>query len=127
MKRILYISCFVLALSACNSSPKATQNVITPTPEGLNSAPAQTVSTGERPTHNPEHGQPYHDCALPVGAPFNTKQVAPVTTVPTETPQNNTPAPATPPVSATQKEARLNPAHGQPGHTCDLPVGAPLT
>ncbi len=24
-------------------------------------------------------------------------------------------------------DVKLNPAHGQPGHTCSLPVGAPLT
>lgn len=35
------------------------------------------------------------------------------------------------PIEATQEETadniEVNPAHGLPGHRCDLPVGAPLT
>lgn len=30
------------------------------------------------------------------------------------------------PVTAAKSQAGLNPAHGQPGHRCDIPVGAPL-
>lgn len=131
MKRILYISCIVVALSACNSSPKQTQSVITPTPAGLPSAPAPVAATGEKPTHNPAHGQPYHDCALAVGAPLNAKNntpapaatgPAPVTVAPA-----NAPAVTAPSVPANQKEVRLNPAHGQPGHSCAIAVGAPLS
>jgi hypothetical protein len=126
MKRILYISCVVLALSACNSSPKQTQSVITPTPAGLPSASAPVAATGEKPANNPAHGQPYHDCALPVGAPLNAKNNAPAAQ---GTPVSVTTSPATTPTSVpkNQKEVRLNPAHGQPGHSCAIAVGAPLT
>jgi hypothetical protein len=133
MKRILYISCIVVALSACNSSPKQTQSVITPTPAGLPSAsaPAPVAATGEKPTHNPAHGQPYHDCAIAVGAPLNAKNNAPATAAPSPTPVTaspvNAPAVTPPSVPANQKEVRLNPAHGQPGHSCAIAVGAPLS
>ncbi|RYD98897.1 MAG: hypothetical protein EOP54_06115 [Sphingobacteriales bacterium] len=39
------------------------------------------------------------------------------------TPQNEIAAPANKPAGA----VKLNPAHGQPGHSCSVPVGAPLT
>lgn len=131
MKRILYVSCIVVALSACNSSPKQTQSVITPTPEGLPSASAPVAATGEKPTHNPAHGQPYHDCAIAVGAPLNAKNNAPAAAVPS--PAAATTSPVNPPVvtpptvPANQKEVRLNPAHGQPGHSCAIAVGTPLS
>ena len=46
-------------------------------------------------------------------------------------PATNTPTKTTPVVSkddstATKGEIALNPAHGQPGHRCDIKVGAPL-
>lgn len=131
MKRILYISCFVLALSACNSEPKQSQNVVTPTPGGLPSA-SPTMASGEKPANNPAHGQPFHDCALPVGAPLNANAApAPSTGMPTSAPvvvpQKSAPATAEPTAPANQKEAKLNPAHGLPGHDCAIPVGAPLT
>lgn len=129
MKRILYISCFVLALAACNSEPKQSQNVITPTPGGLPAAGTVTAS-GEKPANNPAHGQPFHDCALPVGAPLNAQTAAPATgsvnATPVVAPQT-TPTTAAPNVPVNQTEAKLNPAHGLPGHDCALPVGAPLS
>ncbi|WP_316746968.1 hypothetical protein [Pedobacter gandavensis] len=129
MKRILYISCFVLALSACNSEPKQSQNVITPTPGGLPTAGPVTAS-GEKPANNPAHGQPFHDCALPVGAPLNAQTATPANgsapAAPVVVPQT-APVTAEPKVPANQKEAKLNPAHGLPGHDCALPVGAPLS
>lgn len=71
---------------------------------------------------NPAHGQPGHRCDLAVGAPLDgnssgsqpTIQAQPV--LPSK--QSSTEAP---------KGQKLNPAHGQPGHRCDLQIGAPLT
>ncbi|WGQ07580.1 hypothetical protein QG516_13485 [Pedobacter gandavensis] len=132
MKRILYISCFVLALSACNSEPKQSQNVVTPTPGGLPSA-SPTMASGEKPANNPAHGQPFHDCALPVGAPLNASTAAPApstgtaTSAPVAVPQTAAPAATAPSTPVNQKEAKLNPAHGLPGHDCAIPVGAPLS
>ena len=59
---------------------------------------------------NPPHGEPYHRCDIPVGAPLNASSA-------------NTPGQATEQKSA---EVMLNPPHGEPYHRCDIPVGAPL-
>lgn len=37
-----------------------------------------------------------------------------------------TPTQTLPEADETKPTAALNPAHGQPGHTCEIPVGAPL-
>jgi len=59
---------------------------------------------------NPPHGQPGHDCAIPVGGPLNNSSpvVIPSTSTPVKTPLG------------------MNPPHGQPGHDCAITVGAPL-
>lgn len=70
---------------------------------------------------NPPHGQPGHDCAVPVGDPLpgSANISMPSTTLPTGT----TPSVAIP---SNTKAANLNPPHGQPGHDCAVPVGSPL-
>jgi len=75
---------------------------------------------------NPEHGQPGHRCELAVGAPLNSSAVQPAATI-TPTTVNASAAPKA--VIAPTKIATssaLNPEHGQPGHRCDISVGAPL-
>lgn len=113
-------------------------------------APAQGQASG---AINPPHGQPGHRCDIAVGAPLNSAAPAkpaatnaPVkispdgqvsgdasnvkitrtdnttnTTTTTVMPSNtsvNSAGGATP--------AGMNPPHGQPGHRCDIAVGAPL-
>ena len=87
----------------------------------------QPVATNTAPGMNPPHGEPGHRCDINVGAPLNSKP-------------NATPAPVTanmstpvvqPPVMTTQPVAQktapgMNPPHGEPGHRCDITVGAPL-
>ncbi len=101
---------------------------------------------------NPKHGQPGHRCDIAVGAPLNgpTKSAAttPTTNTPTttatpvtvnplaplasDTSANTNFSPATSPASVAKPAAAaapadgLNPKHGQPGHRCDIAVGAPL-
>ena len=80
---------------------------------------------------NPPHGQPGHRCDIPVGAPLNSKPGA---------------QPAAPQQQVTQQQividpqqaqqhtgttepgfsGKPNPPHGQPGHRCDIAVGAIL-
>lgn len=80
---------------------------------------------------NPPHGQPGHRCDIPVGAPLNSKPAA---------------QPAAPQQQVTQQQividpqqaqqhtgttepgfsGKPNPPHGQPGHRCDIAVGAIL-
>jgi hypothetical protein len=80
----------------------------------------QKVATGM----NPAHGQPNHRCDIAVGAPLNSKPVS-ANTLPAVT-KTQVPA-ATSIQQPTQKTAPgMNPAHGQPGHRCDIAVGAPL-
>ncbi len=95
---------------------------------------------------NPPHGEPNHRCDIAVGAPLNSAPVNTTrqttnsqvqTTVPdlannptaptvenakrlNSTRTNSTAAPAT------GAKPRLNPAHGQPWHRCDVAVGSPL-
>ncbi|TPE44089.1 hypothetical protein [Pontibacter mangrovi] len=59
---------------------------------------------------NPPHGEPGHNCALPVGAPLDG------------TPLPRLIRPNLSPITP----AGMNPPHGQPGHDCSIPVGAPL-
>lgn len=79
------------------------------------------------PGMNPPHGQPGHRCDIPVGQPLNSK--------PTPAPQpaqnavQATPSPAPAPAAqnlAMGEKPKLNPAHGEPWHSCSLKVGDPL-
>ena len=82
---------------------------------------------------NPAHGVVGHRCDLPVGAPLNS---ASATEVPVQNPPtiNMNPGPAQPatvspspaPVPSSSG-LKINPAHGLPGHRCDIQVGAPLS
>ncbi|MEO8237923.1 MAG: hypothetical protein ABI793_13495 [Flavobacterium sp.] len=80
---------------------------------------------------NPAHGQPGHRCDIAVGAPLNSApaQKQTTTTQPTQTVQVNPNQKnvVTTTVAAPVKVGKgMNPSHGQPGHRCDIPVGAPL-
>lgn len=98
-----------------------------------NSQPQLTLPTPKATAGlNPAHGQPGHRCDLTVGAPLSTaatNNATPKTNTPAIQPQNPIIYNPQPPLTApTSKEtAGVNPAHGQPGHKCDLTVGAPLT
>ncbi|HKO81845.1 MAG TPA: hypothetical protein VJU78_15675, partial [Chitinophagaceae bacterium] len=124
---------------------EAAQNVnaATPNPILLNSpvqaAPAikTTASTpvaaipAITPGINPAHGQPGHRCDVAVGAAI-PKTAAPAKTTATNSPvispvSQNTPLiqpQAATPIAVAANG--LNPAHGQPGHRCDIAVGQPL-
>ena len=153
-KYLLYCSLFALVLSACNAgagkkketattpatTPVTTNTTNLPVVNGsgagaLKAAPAgQAGATTAAAGLNPAHGQPGHRCDVAVGAPLNGA-AAPSVTIPGNQPQNNNitvnPAPSAPimPMPATNTgggSGRLNPAHGQPGHRCDVQVGQPL-
>ncbi len=94
----------------------------TRTPQMFPSIPVQSGTGNSIGALNPAHGQPGHRCEIAVGAPL-TSGVQQV--------QQSPPATQTSPVfSTTAANASgttgLNPAHGQPGHRCDIAVGAPL-
>lgn len=77
---------------------------------------------------NPPHGQPNHRCDIAVGAPLNSPVIAnknQAKAVPTaSSPQATTFQPTT--IVASNTAPVMNPAHGQPGHSCAVAVGAPL-
>lgn len=85
---------------------------------------------------NPSHGQPGHRCDIPVGAPLNSpvaKQPVAATTAQSGTTSQSftvtPPANSVPALLSTEEVATadgMNPAHGKPGHRCDIAVGAPL-
>lgn len=82
-------------------------------------ASTSTTATGL----NPAHGQPGHRCDIPVGQPLNSKPQANKPAATTTTPVVNTPVPVAPDGNLAKG---LNPAHGLPGHRCDIAVGQPL-
>ncbi len=105
-------------------APDATSVIAEP------SAVAPSVSA--KPALNPEHGQPYHRCDIPVGAPINSAPAAASPVVTQNAPQTNnfntspmTPAQSSGTVSG--PKPAVNPPHGESHHRCDLQVGAPLT
>ena len=73
-------------------------------------------------TRNPAHGQPGHRHDLPDGAPL------PIEGAPeTAAPITNNLSLTSPALQSGENTANaVNPAHGQPGHRCDIAVGAPL-
>lgn len=85
---------------------------------------ATTQKTGDIKL-NPAHGQPGHRCDIAVGAPLNSPpgssvskpQVVTTQQQPTQTVTTN---------ASQQTAPGMNPPHGQPGHRCDIAVGAPL-
>jgi hypothetical protein len=114
---------------------------------------ATPVPQGERPKLNPPHGEPFHRCDIAVGAPLDGSAPAPNSAAPTaakseprtffktvqsEQPAQTqpqqpamtqaapTPSPTPQQTANTGQKPKLNPAHGQPYHRCDIAVGAPL-
>jgi hypothetical protein len=100
------------------------QNITTPAVPVVQPAATTTAASGL----NPAHGQPGHRCDIAVGQPLNSKPQAKnqATTIPS--PVVTAPALDTPLIQpqTNTTAAGLNPAHGQPGHRCDIAVGQPL-
>lgn len=124
-------------------------------PDAVSTPQAQPVEVATQPSTsqnqaevmlNPPHGQPYHRCDIAVGAPLDsppsnatpqsTNTKAPVAApgkanTPNmqaiENAMKATPSPTKNAAAAnTGTKPLLNPAHGQPFHRCDIPVGSPL-
>lgn len=112
---------------SCKDEKKVEENAPAATQEATleqkkqalqNVAPTSTTTTNSSKSGgavNPPHGQPGHDCAIPVGAPLNGAQGSTTPAI------NKTNA-----VPASISGNGVNPPHGQPGHRCDIKVGDPL-
>ncbi|MBF4483954.1 hypothetical protein [Flavobacterium sp. CSZ] len=137
--------CDIAVGAPLNSAPTQqvqTTNTQTAQPVQVNAGQQQVVTTTATPVKvakgmNPPHGQPGHRCDIPVGSPLNSpvaKQPAANTAQSGTTSQNFTVTPppannAVPALLSTEETAvadGMNPAHGKPGHRCDIAVGAPL-
>lgn len=86
--------------------------------------PQQAQATQKvAPGMNPPHGQPNHRCDIAVGAPLSSP--------PGKTAAKAAKATASPAIVQAQPTVKtapgMNPPHGQPGHRCDIAVGAPLS
>jgi hypothetical protein len=87
---------------------------------------------GETKGLNPAHGQPGHRCDIAVGAPLNSAPPQQGQVTATQTPQvvqvnpNQKNVVTTTTAAPVKVGKGMNPSHGQPGHRCDIPVGAPL-
>jgi len=81
---------------------------------------------------NPAHGQPGHRCDIAVGAPLSSAPTQNPGTAPTvqTAPQSVSKTTTINPPQVAKPVAvakGMNPSHGQPGHRCDIAVGAPLS
>ena len=92
-----------------------------------------SAKSGAQLAVNPAHGEPGHRCDIDVGAPLNSTATKPAPDAVKSSPAAASPTvkPATigaPTISAPAAgtSGKLNPAHGEPGHKCEIAVGAPL-
>lgn len=105
----------------------------TPLPANASMEPANNnaIISSSAGKLNPAHGQPGHRCDVSVGAPLPAASLPNVKPAALTSPVINSPVQATPalltkPIAAPVVAAGINPAHGQPGHRCDVSVGAAL-
>ena len=148
MKHLLSVCVLFIFLVSCDSKTENKEQVTAPAispatnPISPVNNDSSAVNNDSGVALNPQHGQPGHRCDIAVGAPLSTP-VANSTIQPAVTP---TVSPAITPVSIptntsvtsptnsntkvtsnlTTATGALNPQHGQPGHRCDIAVGAPL-
>lgn len=148
MKHILSTAlfCFVL-LTSCEERPASGPGTIATKPVSIPVTTPSTIPGNAGPVPasnnivtattatsklNPAHGQPGHRCDVAVGAPLpdgpaqNAKAALPASPAINPTVQTTPTLQTTPVVTTTAVAPGINPAHGQPGHRCDVAVGAPI-
>ena len=134
MKHLVIPYIFLILLVSCESKSDNKEQVIAPSVSpttDLNPAfstdSSAVLNNDAGVTLNPQHGQPGHRCDIAVGAPLNTpvinSSIQPTIT-PTVTPSNTATQKVIP--NSNTATVTLNPKHGEPGHRCDIAVGAPL-
>ena len=111
-----------------NVNPQANPTGVNTQSSVITTIPQQATNVQAKASGNinPAHGQPGHRCDIAVGAPLDSKPgstTAQPNVVTTQQPAQNT--------VITQQPAKptlpgMNPPHGEPGHRCDITVGAPL-
>ena len=135
MKRLFPLYLFVIFLVSCESKSENNEQTAAPSVSPTTN-PVSPVSndssailrTDATVALNPQHGQPGHRCDIAVGAPLDapvTSNSIQQTVTPTITPSSNADTKKVNP-NSNAATAALNPKHGEPGHRCDIAVGAPL-
>lgn len=118
---VVFISC-----KDEKSDRSATETSETPA-HTINNAQNNSSNNSGDVALNPAHGQPGHRCDIPVGQPLDSGSSSADSPVINATPKspviNNT---GNVPVNNNTATGDVNPPHGQPGHKCEIPVGAPL-
>lgn len=137
MKMTLYIAATLITIAsliscAGNSDKDYVDKTIIP-PGGTQSTAAEMVvptnTTAQNTTVMPANTMPANTTVIPgTNTPVN---VAPQMSKLNISPQNNnvvttTPQTITQATAPTNTAPGMNPPHGQPGHRCDISVGAPL-
>jgi hypothetical protein len=123
----LLLAFVVIGFWACGADPEPAAPT-PPTPAlapNVQAAPQPGTTTVAL---NPAHGQPGHRCDIAVGAPLDgsaAPQSPPQIDMSKMSP-GAAPATATPVPAGNGAAPTVNPPHGQPGHRCDIAVGAPL-
>jgi hypothetical protein len=133
---LFFYSCSQSSKENTVETNKATSNVnpatVVATQPAATKTVDQPVQSSSAVALNPAHGMPGHRCDIQVGQPLNSAPAPQnIVTAPTQTatqsdmgPIRTNPAPSQLPAPAVAQ--RINPAHGQPGHSCSVAVGAPL-
>jgi hypothetical protein len=108
-----------------DTTKNTTQSVVpvnTNPSSAIQTSAATNAATGNNGL-NPAHGQPGHRCEIAVGAPLTSQPAANAVqpTAPVQQTQSQTVT-----TSKTTTAPGMNPPHGEPGHRCDIAVGAPL-
>lgn len=115
----------LLATGCASSEEKSTTTPVTTTPAATTPIqPAQQPATAPATNAvalNPAHGMPGHRCDIKVGEPLNSQPI-PAPDMSKPPPTIILPSPS----QSTSGSGAKNPAHGIPGHRCDIAVGAPL-
>ena len=96
-----------------------------PSASAQNTGQVQSAPVAVAKGMNPPHGQPGHRCDIPVGASLNTP-IANTNTGNTPAVSNTNITVPSSSVTTAKTPKGMNPPHGQPGHRCDISVGAPL-
>lgn len=130
---------FFISLVSCDSKPDTNEQIAAPsvlpsaTNPTLKGSNDSVAVLNQGVTLNPKHGEPGHRCEIAVGAPLNapattsTIQPSAPTSAPAETAKVATTDSKKVTPNPTPATAALNPKHGEPGHRCDIAVGAPLS
>ena len=121
----LLLAFIFVGFLACGADPEPTQATAPPVAPNVQAAPQSGTSTAAL---NPAHGQPGHRCDIAVGAPLDGSAAAqsPPQIDMSKMGNGATTTPVSTGAATTTTTAGLNPAHGEPGHRCDIAVGAPL-